>query len=75
MGYQKLGDSPGDSCEFGRDLQDKGWDSAFPSCSIPDNQAETKHVESSRVPCLDEGSTPSSSTSMNVDFTQNPESH
>ncbi len=28
----------------------------------PDNQLETKHVESSLVPRLDEGSNPSSST-------------
>lgn len=30
--------------------------------SVPDNQSEDKHVESSLVPRLDEGSNPSSST-------------
>ena len=34
----------------------------FPPWPFPDNQAETKHVESFGVPRLDEGSIPSSST-------------
>lgn len=32
---------------------------------IPNNQSKDKHVESKLVPCLDEGSTPSSSTFYN----------
>ena len=59
----------------GRENQGTGpWSGSLPASPAEKDQTATKRVESILVPCLDEGSTPSSSTSMNVDFTQNPES-
>lgn len=63
-GYHRNGNGGCDAYKRPRDFRGCGCDWVASARSRQEDQSKDKRVESPRVPCLDEGSTPSSSTDM-----------